>query len=49
MAGLELFGDEKDELSDQDIKDRIPFKDVYIHGTVRMIRVEKCQRVWVIL
>lgn len=35
MAGLELFGDEKDELSDQDIKDRIPFKDVYIHGTVR--------------
>ena len=35
MAGLELFGDKKDELSDQEIKERIPFKDVYIHGTVR--------------
>lgn len=35
MAGLELFGDDKDKLSDQDIKERIPFKDVYIHGTVR--------------
>ena len=35
MAGLELFGEEKDELSDQEIKERIPFKDVYIHGTVR--------------
>ncbi len=35
MAGLELFGDNKEALSDSEIKERIPFKHVYIHGTVR--------------
>ena len=29
------MGTKKDELSDKDIRERIPFKDVYIHGTVR--------------
>ncbi len=35
MAGLELYGDDKKELTDDDIKERIPFNDIYIHGTVR--------------
>ena len=35
MAGLELYGDEKQTLTDDDIRARIPFKDIYIHGTVR--------------
>jgi valyl-tRNA synthetase len=35
MAGLELYGDNKKELTDEDIRERIPFKDIYIHGTVR--------------
>lgn len=35
MAGLELFGEEKQDLSDEELKARIPFKDIYIHGTVR--------------
>lgn len=35
MAGLELYGEDKKELSDEDIRARIPFKDIYIHGTVR--------------
>ncbi|MFL2859777.1 MAG: valine--tRNA ligase [Pontiellaceae bacterium] len=35
MAGLELFGDNKKELTDDEISKRIPFKNVYIHGTVR--------------
>lgn len=35
MAGLELFGDDSTELSDQEIAERIPFKDVFIHGLIR--------------
>ena len=35
MAGLELFGDDSPELSDQEIAERIPFKDVFIHGLIR--------------
>ena len=35
MAGLELFGENKDDLKDDDIRERIPFNNVYIHGTVR--------------
>lgn len=35
MAGLELYGDDKDELSDEEIAARIPFKNVFIHGLIR--------------
>jgi valyl-tRNA synthetase len=35
MAGLELFGEEKQHLNDAELRERIPFKDIYIHGTVR--------------
>ena len=35
MAGLELYGEEKQALSDEELQARIPFKDIYIHGTVR--------------
>ena len=35
MAGLELNGEDKKDLSDKDLKERIPFKNIYIHGTVR--------------
>ena len=35
MAGLELNGEDKKDLSDDDLKERIPFKNIYIHGTVR--------------
>ncbi|OUX38546.1 MAG: valine--tRNA ligase [Kiritimatiellaceae bacterium TMED266] len=35
MAGLELYGDDKKDLSNEEISARIPFKDIYIHGTVR--------------
>lgn len=35
IAGLEFMGPEKKQLSDQDIKDRIPFKNVYFTGIIR--------------
>ena len=35
MAGLELNSEDKKDLSDDDLKERIPFKNIYIHGTVR--------------
>ena len=35
MAGLELYGDDAKELSDQEIAERIPFKNVFIHGLIR--------------
>jgi valyl-tRNA synthetase len=35
MAGLELYGDDTQELSDQEIAKRIPFKNVFIHGLIR--------------
>ncbi len=35
MAGLELYGDDSKELSDQEIAKRIPFKNVFIHGLIR--------------
>tara|TARA_E500000178_G_scaffold33447_1_gene30285 strand:+ start:12116 stop:14854 length:2739 start_codon:yes stop_codon:yes gene_type:complete len=35
MAGLELYGENRKELSDEAIARRIPFKNVYIHGLIR--------------
>ena len=35
MAGLELYGEDQEELTDDEIARRIPFKDIYIHGLIR--------------
>ena len=35
MAGLELYGEDSKELTDEEIARRIPFKNVYIHGLIR--------------
>ncbi|TVP80967.1 MAG: valine--tRNA ligase [Puniceicoccaceae bacterium] len=35
MAGLELYGDDAAELSDEEIARRVPFKNVFIHGLIR--------------
>jgi valyl-tRNA synthetase len=35
MAGLELYGDDTKNLSDEEIAKRIPFKNVFIHGLIR--------------
>lgn len=35
MAGLELYGEDKKDLTDDEIAARIPFKDVFIHGLIR--------------
>jgi valyl-tRNA synthetase len=35
MAGLELYGEDKESLTDEEIAARIPFKNVFIHGLIR--------------
>ncbi|MDA1067443.1 MAG: valine--tRNA ligase [Verrucomicrobia bacterium] len=35
MAGLEFMGDEKKSLTEEELRARIPFKDVYITGLIR--------------
>ncbi|MCH6257663.1 valine--tRNA ligase [Puniceicoccaceae bacterium K14] len=35
MASLELMGEDKKELSDEEISKRIPFRDIFIHGLIR--------------
>lgn len=35
MAGLELYGEDKTALTDEEIAARIPFKHIFIHGLIR--------------
>ncbi len=35
MSGLELTGNSKDALTDEEIDQRVPFKDIFIHGLIR--------------
>tara|TARA_Y100000588_G_scaffold4260_2_gene5408 strand:+ start:653 stop:3424 length:2772 start_codon:yes stop_codon:yes gene_type:complete len=35
MAGLEFMGEAKETLADEELKERIPFRDIYITGLIR--------------
>ncbi|MBN1403160.1 MAG: valine--tRNA ligase [Opitutales bacterium] len=35
MSALELVGDAKDTLTDDEIRERVPFRNVFIHGLIR--------------
>ncbi|MCB1121436.1 MAG: valine--tRNA ligase, partial [Verrucomicrobiae bacterium] len=35
MAGLEFMGEEKQTLTDEELRERIPFKDIYVTGLIR--------------
>ncbi len=44
MAGLEFMGPERDQLTDTEIKERIPFHDVYFTGIIRDLEGRKMSK-----